>query len=163
MIKNHNLKKQSGFTIVELLIVIVVIGILAALVLNSFSGVQAKARDTERATDVKALSTQLEAFYNGDGQGSYPLLSQINTDTLATGLLKGIDANTLHAPGTTTATSLQGTAAGNKDQYGYIPLTVPGGVACALVGSGPTTTCGKFTLTYFTEASGLQTKTSLNQ
>lgn len=37
-------KNQTGFTIVELLIVIVVIGILAALVLNSFTKAQEKAR-----------------------------------------------------------------------------------------------------------------------
>ena len=43
-------RTQSGFTIVELLIVIIVIGILAALVLVTFSGVQQKARNTERVT-----------------------------------------------------------------------------------------------------------------
>ena len=37
-------RKDRGFTIVELLIVIVVIGILAALVLNSFRGVQERAQ-----------------------------------------------------------------------------------------------------------------------
>ena len=64
------LKNQSGFTIVELLIVIVVIGILAALVLNTFQGVQARARDTERKTDLVAISTQLEAYYTDFGH--YP-------------------------------------------------------------------------------------------
>ncbi|MEO8863266.1 MAG: prepilin-type N-terminal cleavage/methylation domain-containing protein, partial [Candidatus Saccharimonadales bacterium] len=44
--------KQQGFTIVELLIVIVVIGILAALVITTFTGIQQKGRDTERTTDL---------------------------------------------------------------------------------------------------------------
>ena len=42
MLKQYK-RNQAGFTIVELLIVIVVIGILAALVLNTFQGVQARA------------------------------------------------------------------------------------------------------------------------
>jgi prepilin-type N-terminal cleavage/methylation domain-containing protein len=54
--------KQSAFTIVELLIVIVVIGILAALVLNTFSGAQAKARDTKRITDIAAIKNALIAY-----------------------------------------------------------------------------------------------------
>jgi prepilin-type N-terminal cleavage/methylation domain-containing protein len=44
-------KASKGFTIVELLIVIVVIGILAALVVTTYNGIQQKARDTERKTD----------------------------------------------------------------------------------------------------------------
>lgn len=60
-------KRNEGFTIVELLIVIVVIGILAVLVLNTFQGVQGRARDTERKTDINAIHTQLEVFYNDNG------------------------------------------------------------------------------------------------
>lgn len=54
--------KHTGFTIVELLIVIVVIGILAALVLNSFTSAQAKARNASRASDIAAIQKALEAF-----------------------------------------------------------------------------------------------------
>ena len=57
------MRLQKGFTIVELLIVIVIIGILALLVLNTFNGVQQKARDTERQTDATSISKQLEAYY----------------------------------------------------------------------------------------------------
>lgn len=49
-------QKQSGFTIVELLIVIVVIGILAAIALVSYNGVQVKAQNAKIAADVSTLS-----------------------------------------------------------------------------------------------------------
>lgn len=55
-------RHAKGFTIVELLIVIVVIGILAALVLNSFTGAQAKARDSRRATDITAIKKAIELY-----------------------------------------------------------------------------------------------------
>lgn len=63
-------QRQSGFTIVELLIVIVIIGILATLVIVTFSGVQQRARDAERKTDINAVAGQLEAFYAS--KGYYP-------------------------------------------------------------------------------------------
>lgn len=63
-------KRQSGFTIIELLIVIVVIGILAALVLNAFGNIQERARDTERRSDINGLHAQLELYYQDNG--SYP-------------------------------------------------------------------------------------------
>lgn len=86
-----NKVKQQGFTIVELLIVIVVIGILAALVITTFTGIQRRARDTERQTDIKALHSQLEAYYAQNG--FYPALAEVNTTTLA-----GLDAGALTSP-----------------------------------------------------------------
>ena len=55
-------KRQSGFTIVELLIVIVVIGILATLVIVTFTGIQQKARNSKRQTDINALGSHIEAY-----------------------------------------------------------------------------------------------------
>ena len=56
-------KREQGFTIVELLIVIVVIGILAALVIVQFTNIQARARDTERKSDMRAIQSKLAEFY----------------------------------------------------------------------------------------------------
>ena len=73
---------NKGFTIVELLIVIVVIGILALLVITTYSGIQAKARNSKRQTDVQSVQTQLEAFFSQNGY--YPSLTDMNTGTSAT-------------------------------------------------------------------------------
>lgn len=43
---------RRGFTIVELLIVIVVIGVLAAIVIVAYNGVQSRARDAKRVSDL---------------------------------------------------------------------------------------------------------------
>jgi len=53
--------KQTGFTIVELLIVIVVIGILAAIVIVAFNGVQTRAKVQQANSDLNALTKAIEA------------------------------------------------------------------------------------------------------
>lgn len=63
-------KTKSGFTLVELLIVIVVIGILAAITLVAYNGVQAKARDAQRQSDINSITKALEMYYIDNGQ--YP-------------------------------------------------------------------------------------------
>lgn len=54
-------KKQKGFTIVELLIVIVVIGILAAIVIVAFNGIQNRANDTALKSDLANFAKKIEA------------------------------------------------------------------------------------------------------
>lgn len=59
---------RAGFTIVELLIVIVVIAILAAISVVAYTGIQARARDSIRKQDLAALAkaTKLYAVDEGD-------------------------------------------------------------------------------------------------
>ena len=52
--------KNNGFTIVELLIVIVVIGILAAIVIVAFNGVQTSAKVQQANTDLVQLAKAIE-------------------------------------------------------------------------------------------------------
>lgn len=63
-------KQQNGFTIVELLIVIVVIGILAAITIVAYNGLQQRGRDTQRKSDLSQITKALH-LYKIDN-GSYP-------------------------------------------------------------------------------------------
>lgn len=56
-------KNKHGFTIVELLIVVVVIAILAAISIVAYNGIQERARDSERVSDMAAIQKILEAYY----------------------------------------------------------------------------------------------------
>lgn len=55
-------RKQTGFTIVELLIVIVVIGILAAITVVAYNGVQGRAQDTAIQSDLQQIAKKLELY-----------------------------------------------------------------------------------------------------
>lgn len=53
---------QSGFTMMELLIIMVVIGILALLILNSVVGAQASGRDAKRRHDIASIRRGLVGY-----------------------------------------------------------------------------------------------------
>lgn len=61
---------QKGFTIIELLVVIVIIGILVALALPNLFSAQARGRDSDRKNELKNLQQKLETHF-GDND-AYP-------------------------------------------------------------------------------------------
>jgi len=63
-------KKILGFTLVELLIVMAILGILATLMMGGYRASQMRGRDTARKSDLKQLSNSLELFYSD--YGKYP-------------------------------------------------------------------------------------------
>ena len=83
--KKHT-KADKGFTIVELLVVIVVIGILAAITIVAYNGVQNRARATANLSAAQEVQNKAEIFAADVGNGIYPpsgATFKTNTDTAA--------------------------------------------------------------------------------
>ena len=64
-------KSQKGFTLIELMIVIAIIGILAAIAIPQFSAYRVKAYNSAALSDLRNCRTSMEAYF-ADNQ-AYPL------------------------------------------------------------------------------------------
>jgi prepilin-type N-terminal cleavage/methylation domain-containing protein len=143
-------KRDQGFTIVELLIVIVVIGILALLVITTYSGIQSKARDAKRQSDLKSLQTQIEAFFSQNGY--YPNLTDMNSSTWRGTNMKSLDANALVDPSTSGAciasdNCLGGGSSAVLKQYQYYATQSDGSTTCdGALSSGADQNCAEYKL-----------------
>ena len=88
------MKTKSGFTIVELLIVIVVIAVLAAISIVAYNGIQTRANNTIVTTNLRNTVTALENFNALNGR--YPMQGSDYTAIRNEGLkLKGTTSNTI--------------------------------------------------------------------
>jgi len=138
-------KRDQGFTIVELLIVIVVIGILALLVITTYSGIQAKARNAKRGSDIKSLQTQIEAFFSQNGY--YPSLGDLNGASWRSTNMKSLDSNAIVDPSEQSTCLTNDNCLKSSAQakaYSYV-VTDSSGNSCE--GAGNDVNCAKYTLT----------------
>ncbi len=140
----HKKQNQQGFTIIEMLIVVLVIGVLATLVVVTFSGIQMKNRDNKRRNDVEAIAMQLEV-YNAS-HGAYPALAELSSENWVQKNLRNLNTNHLQAPGSKNADSLSSNASISTYQY------VPGPDGCTTA----KTTCTTFILTAKLESNNAQ-------
>lgn len=140
-------RKSQGFTVVEVIIVLLILGILAVLILNSLQTVHAKSRDATRRNDIDSIAKALEACYvNKDTcNNAYPTINQL-TDTLQGGFistnLPGFNNDWLHD---SSAGLIQSENASAATQYQYV--TAPE-MCTGTVGD---TKCAGFTLQTYQE------------
>jgi len=88
-------RNLGGFTLIEMVIVIVVIGILMGVAFQGVSSFQQNARDTVRLSDLRKTQTFLELYYGRCGH--YPTAGACGSPSATTGSLTwpGTGANTL--------------------------------------------------------------------
>ncbi|MBI5412441.1 prepilin-type N-terminal cleavage/methylation domain-containing protein [Candidatus Peregrinibacteria bacterium] len=113
---------RKGFTLIELMIVIVILGVLMGTILPRLTGAQARARDTGRIADLGNIAQALEVFYNDKGKypgatvGTAECLAKDNADLKD--YMKGSQI-----PTPPSAAQVTGSCTG---QYVYIPLAKNG-------------------------------------
>jgi prepilin-type N-terminal cleavage/methylation domain-containing protein len=151
---------NRGFSIVELVVVMVVLGILLGAMVSSSFGYQASARNRERANDINSISKSLEQYHRmqSDATGAtYP-----DSSTTATSLAATVNDNEIiSAPNETNNSLVVATVSGAQtptlSQYVYQPLNVEGTLCTALP-------CARYRLYYQLETTNVVVvKNSLRQ
>lgn len=75
------MKQKRGYTIVEISVVIVIIGILITMIFVAFNKIQAQARDSKRVADVRTMADQINKYF--DLNGEYPPVSDASIVSLS--------------------------------------------------------------------------------
>lgn len=152
-------RNQSGFTVIELVVVIIILCILGTLVALAYSGVQANNRDKERQADIETLQSQLELYYAVHDK--YPSLAEINNPSWRAEQMKNLSDDTLRDPQWSAsgecAAEGKPTLGTSKDCYTY-EVTGTEGAPC----DNTTARCTQYTVTAMLEDGQTFVKASLN-
>ena len=71
---NRSFRGQDGFTLIEIMVVILIIGLLALMVVPRLRGVADRAKRTKAQADIQELKQALDRYYLDNG--SYPTTDQ---------------------------------------------------------------------------------------
>ncbi len=89
-LKQRFSNKPSGFTILDVVVIIIVVGFFAILIIPGLINGPSRARDATRKSDLRAIKTQLESYYSEKGNypaklteleaGATPFMKKVPTD-----------------------------------------------------------------------------------
>jgi prepilin-type N-terminal cleavage/methylation domain-containing protein len=167
------MKRNAGFTLVELLLTMTIMTILLVLAVVNLRSNEASARDEERKTDVSNIAKQLESYYEAGtdttNPGIYPSTADVDTEAEVKAILPDLNPKSLRAPDVADSSTMSFAAATTNaaqtpsvSAYIYQPLK-PDGSLCSTSSSGTTNECQRFILYYTLETTGTQTITSKHQ
>lgn len=146
-------RKQCGFSMVELILVMVIIGLLAQLSFSIVRSYQYSGEDSERRSDVESIVRAFEMSYKrsiGQTGATYPSTTTAVNTAGYPELFKGSDKEITRAPRVTSGTSITAAASTAQpqnptvDQYIYQPFTA----ANTLCTDSTATPCVRFTIFY---------------
>lgn len=116
------IRDQRGFTLIELMIVVVIVGILAAIGLANYSSMQSQARVAQVKSNMHMVQLAVEEFATRSN-GAYPSNAAVVTSDGALTLAALLPGGTMpQNPFTSAATTLDFTNA-----LGTVPVTDPAG------------------------------------
>ena len=133
---------QSGFTVIELIIVIIVLAILIGLIITTYGGIQEKNRNFTRNNDIEAIHKQIEKYFNDRTAGHYPSRADLNNGSWIAKNLPSFNRNILIDPSSPN-NSPELLTKPRAHAYAYQPTQIDGVTSC----EAKDITCAKYTLT----------------
>jgi general secretion pathway protein G len=129
--------KNSGFTLVEILIVVVILGILAAIVIPQFSQASLEARESSLISNLQTMRSQIELYKIQHLEvlpaNAAALTAALTTQTDIDGVLWAAGAGTAYGPymraiptNPFTTTNVIGDATGAAVDWVYVPNVAQG-------------------------------------
>ena len=129
-------RKAQGFTLVEILIVVVILGILAAIVIPQFTSASETAKASSLTSQLQTIRSQLE-LYQVQHNGDYPSITAATDGTAWQKLTQTTNVSgNLSTTGTTYGPYLQKAPTNAFENSSAIVLTTSGTLGTPVAGKG---------------------------